>query len=65
MRLVLNRDVKVGGVLLKAGADVSKLSKDYLYSIEHQGWASWQADVKQEEPRQSQDHKPQFSKRKK
>jgi len=46
MRLILNRQVKVAGVRLVAGADVTDLSKDYRASIEHQGWAVWQ-DVNQ------------------
>jgi len=47
MRLILNRPVKVAGVRLATGADVTELSKDYRASIEHQGWAAWQ-DVKHE-----------------
>jgi len=39
--------VKVAGVRLAAGADVTELSKDYRASIEHQGWADWK-QVKQE-----------------
>lgn len=47
MRLILNRQVKVAGVRLETGTDVTDLSKDYRASIEHNGWATWQ-DVKQE-----------------
>lgn len=49
MRLILNRAVKVAGVRLDTGTDVTDLSKDYRASIEHQGWANWQAVAKEPE----------------
>lgn len=57
MRLILNRQVKVAGVRLETGTDVTDLSKDYRASIEHQGWAVWQ-DVKQEPEKVVEPPKP-------
>lgn len=57
MRLILNRQVKVAGVRLETGTDVTDLSKDYRASIEHQGWAVWQ-DVKQEPEKVIEPPKP-------
>ncbi len=48
MRLILHRPIKVAGVILPAGTDVTDLSKDYLASIEHNDWAEW----KEVEPKQ-------------
>ena len=57
MRLILNRQVKVAGVRLETGTDVTDLSKDYRASIEHQGWAVWQ-DVKQDPEKVVEPPKP-------
>lgn len=58
MRLILNRPVKVAGVRLATGADVTDLSKDYRASIEHQGWAVWQEVKPDPQPEIKEEIKP-------
>lgn len=58
MRLILNRPVKVAGVRLDTGADVTDLSKDYRASIEHQGWAVWQEVKPEPQPEIKEEIKP-------
>jgi uncharacterized membrane protein YdbT with pleckstrin-like domain len=58
MRLILNRPVKVAGVRLATGADVTDLSKDYRASIEHQGWANWQEVKPEPQPEVKEETKP-------
>lgn len=65
MQLILNRAVKVGGILLPAGADVTSLDKDYLHSIEHQGWITRQQQPTEVKQDQKQVEQKQFHKRKK